>query len=191
MSWLSRNTAAKLALAGLLLAGASGAGCTVRPLYAESGAAALSDPQAGAALSTVSVAPVTTRDAQEVRNHLIFLLGGGKGQPATPRYTATLFVSTLSEASANIQISTDEEPTAATITMTAVYSLIDTATGQAVRQGRQQILSSYDVPRQEFAVLRAQRDAENRAARELAELLRLAIAQDLVKLGPAAAVALK
>ena len=49
--------------------------------------------------------------------------------------------------------------------------------------GRRQIASSYDIPRQEFAAVRAERDAENRAARELAELLRLALAQDLEKAG--------
>jgi LPS-assembly lipoprotein len=48
-----------------------------------------------------------------------------------------------------------------------------------VSNGDRQFSASYDVPRQEFAAVRAQRDAENRAARELAELLRLAIAQDL------------
>ena len=36
-----------------------------------------------------------------------------------------------------------------------------------------------DIPSQEFAALRAVRDAENRAARELAELLRLVVAQEL------------
>lgn len=191
MSWLDRNAGRRLALAGLLIAAAASAGCTVRPLYAESGSTGIAGPSDGAALSSVSVAPVGTREAQEVRNHLIFLLGGGKGQPATPAYTATLVVSTVSEASANIQVATDEEPTAATITMAASYSLTDVQTGQVRAQGRQQIMSSYDVPRQEFAVLRAQRDAENRAARELAELLRLAIAQDLAKLGPVAGVVSK
>jgi len=43
--------------------------------------------------------------------------------------------------------------------------------------------SSFDKPRQEYASYRAQLDAENRAARELAELLNLAVAQDLVKYG--------
>jgi LPS-assembly lipoprotein len=51
-----------------------------------------------------------------------------------------------------------------------------------VASGTRQFVSSYDVPRQEFAALRAKRDAENRAARELAELIRLAVAQDLTRL---------
>ena len=64
----------------------------------------------------------------------------------------------------------------------AAYTL--TKGGQAVSTGTRQIAASYDAPRQEYANLRAQRDAEDRAARELAELVRLAVAQDLLKAKP-------
>ena len=37
----------------------------------------------------------STRYAQEVRNHLIFLFNGGSGQPAAARYTLTLVVTAL------------------------------------------------------------------------------------------------
>ncbi len=173
-----------LLAAGLMATLAASAGCTVRPLYANPDSALGSSlgASSAAALSTVAVDPVTTRYAQEVRNHLIFLFGGGKGQPAQPSYRVKLAVSRINEASASIQVETDEEPTAAAITLVATYSLTDTQTGAAVATGTRQIMSSYDVPRQEFAVLRAQRDAENRAARELAEVLRLAIAQDLLNI---------
>ena len=46
---------------------------------------------------------------------------------------------------------------------------------------RRMMQSSYDTPSQEFATYRAKLDAENRAARELAELLRLDVAQKLSK----------
>ena len=136
----------------------------------------------GAELSTIAVKPVTTRVGQEVRNHLIFLFNGGKGEPAAPRYTLDLAVAAVSEATANIQVNEENEPTAAILTAAASYRLID-STGKMVASGKRQFAASYDVPRQEFAAFRAQRDAENRAARELAELLRLAIAQDLAR-GP-------
>ncbi len=67
--------------------------------------------------------------------------------------------------------------------MLASYTLTDSK-GTVVANGNRQFAASYDVPRQEFAALRARIDAENRAARELAELLRLALAQDLA-MGPA------
>ena len=80
-----------------------------------------------------------------------------------------------------VQVGDDNEPTAGTVTMTARYVLSGTTSGETIASGQRQIVSSYDVPRQEFAAYRARLDAENRAARELAELLNLAIAQELSK----------
>jgi LPS-assembly lipoprotein len=155
--------------------------CTVRPLYAPAGSIA-----PGAAtttqLSSISVKPEATRYGLEVRNHLIFLLNGGKGEPASPVYTLALNVTSLREAAAIIQVGDEDEPTAGTITVASRYTL--TKDGKPVAQGRRQVTSSFDAPRQEFANLRAARDAENRAARELAELVRLAVAQDLARLSP-------
>jgi LPS-assembly lipoprotein len=178
-----KRSSGLLAVLGLGVALGVTAGCTVRPLYATSHTAPGEAPKGvAAALRTVSVAPVATRDAQEVRNQLIFLFNGGKAQAATPAYTVNLAVLTTSESSADIQVADDTEPTAAAIVMDATYSITDAATGAVVANGKRSMSSSYDVPRQEFAVLRAQRDAENRAARELAELLRLAIAQDILNI---------
>jgi LPS-assembly lipoprotein len=92
-------------------------------------------------------------------------------------------VGSISEASATIQVNTENEPTAAIETVRASYTLTDSS-GTVVATGKRQFMASYDVPRQEFAAVRARIDAENRAARELAELLRLALAHDL-KMGPA------
>jgi LPS-assembly lipoprotein len=153
--------------------------CTVQPLYSDG---ALANPSVtgsiGSELAMIAVKPPINRVGQQVRNDLLFLLYGGKAEPVAPRYTLTLSVSAYSEASANIQVNQVTEPTAAIETVRASYKLVD-STGKAVSNGDRQFVASYDVPRQEYAAFRAQRDAENRAARELAELLRLAIAQDL------------
>jgi LPS-assembly lipoprotein len=174
------RTALLIAAAGL----AATAGCTVQPLYSAAPAAVNGGTTAsiGADLSTVAIKPVGERVGQEVRNQLIFLFGGGKGQPAAPRYSLDLVVSSYSEATANIQVNRENEPTAAILTVIARYRLTDTQ-GNPFSNGKRQFVASYDVPRQEFAALRAKRDAENRAAREVAELIRLAIAQDLAR-GP-------
>jgi len=166
----------------LLLAAAVATGCQVRPLYSEGPAAADgSSTSTSAELASIAVKPVQTRYAQEVRNRLIFLLSGGAGQTASPRYSLTLFVTEVKESAATIQVATEDEPTAGTLTMVAGYALTDATTGQAVSTGTRRISSSYDIPRQEFAAERAVRDAENRAARELAELVHLAVAQDLAR----------
>lgn len=182
---------------GLAFALLASAGCTVQPLYASRGFTAATQDTARApdasALPSVEVAPVTNREGLEVRNQLLFLLNGGARQPDDPHYTVTLTVAAVDQSSATIQVARDEEPTAAQTLLTARYVITDNFTEKGapanpvVAQGRRQILSAYDVPRQEFAVTRAKRDARDRAAREMAELLRLAIAQDLVRVKRGAA----
>jgi LPS-assembly lipoprotein len=172
---------ATLAIVGVLTAVA---GCTVEPLYMAKPAPSSASPTGsiGSDLSTIAIKPVGDRVGQQVRNRLIFLFGGGKGQPANPRYSLALSVSSVSEATTNVQINNENEPSSAILTAFASYVLTD-AGGKVFSQGSRQFQSSYDVPRQEFAAVRARIDAEDRAARELAELLRLAVAQDL-KRGP-------
>ncbi|MER8962221.1 LPS assembly lipoprotein LptE [Mesorhizobium sp. M0701] len=181
-------TLRRIVLCGLLASVALVSACTVRPLYSSAPLIAGSQVGAVAELASISVKPVKTRYAQQVRNNLIFALGQGAGEPASPVYSLDLGVSELVESAAIEQVTTDEdEPTAGTVTLTANYVLSDAKTGTVIARGKRSIPSSYDRPRQEFASYRAQIDAENRAARELADVLRLSIAQDLIKHGKPAA----
>jgi LPS-assembly lipoprotein len=153
------------------------AGCTVQPLHGSSGAGAPGNAMS-AKLASVAVAPVNDRVSQEVRNHLIFLLSGGAGTPSTPQYNARLSISVSDASAVSIQRGRDDEPTASLVTVRATYALTDSR-GETVGQGMRSAQAPYDVSTQQFAALRARRDAQNRAAREAAELVRLAIAQDL------------
>lgn len=174
----------RLTVAGVVLvlaAAMSVSACTVRPLYGDAGVA--SGQGTVAVLSAIEVKPVSTRQELEVRNHLIFLLSGGAGQPANPELLLGLSVKSTTSSAATVQIATDNEPSAGTVMMTATYTLTDASSGEAVSNGRRVANASFDRSRQEFATLRAEKDAENRAARELAELLRLAVAQDLERRG--------
>lgn len=166
-----------LAAAASLLVG----GCTVRPLYmAEPAKAGGASAGMAATLSSISVKPVGTRAAQEVRNNLVFLLSRGGAEPANPAYYLTLNVSELVQATATTQISdVANVPTADTLTLTGSYTLTDAKTNKPVLSGKRAVMSSFDVPQQEYAAIRAQANAQSRAARELAEFLHLAIAQDL------------
>lgn len=173
-STLGRGLAAA-AVAALVLV----SGCTVRPLLATDTVARPGDPASPsirAELSSVAVAPVETRYAQQVRNHLIFLLTGGAAEAAKPRYVLKLKVTRSRTSAATIQRADEEQPTARITTLRADYALSDSS-GKVVAKGKREISAPYDVPRQEYAVYRAEIDAENRAARELAEILRLAVAQ--------------
>ncbi|UVK56318.1 hypothetical protein DBIPINDM_002914 [Mesorhizobium sp. AR02] len=175
----------RAALAGLVGSLALVSACTVRPLY--SNAPLSTGSTANAELASIAIKPVKTRYAQQVRNNLIFGFGRGAGEPASPLYSLDLTVTEAVDSAALVQVGTDEdEPTAGSVTLNASYTLTDMKTGAVITVGKRAITSSFDRPRQEFASYRAQIDAENRAARELAEALQLSVAQDLVRHGKAA-----
>ena len=162
--------AAALAMSSLIAV----SGCQMRPLYATgpSGAAAVSQP--------IAINEVTSRYAQEVRNHLIFLLNGGAGEPAEAVYKLELGVTKRVTNVASITPATGESRgTAGAVVLASNYTISDAVTGSQVAAGSREITASFDRPAQQFALLRAERDAEDRAARELAEALKLAIAADL------------
>src|SRR5690606_4807630 len=150
-----RNRGGWLAAAALAAVLAIGAGCTARPLYGEV------SPTAGSAMATaqlasVEIKPATNRVGQEVRNHLIFLFGGGAGQPANHTYTmgvgVTAFASnTTSISTRNVNL----EPTAGFVAVKGTYRLTDTATGELVSSGMRSVQAAYDIPAQNFAAQRA------------------------------------
>jgi LPS-assembly lipoprotein len=167
--------AAALAVCSLLAM----AGCQVRPLNATGPAAA----GASALSQSISVNEVTSRYAQEVRNHLIFLINGGAGEPVNAAYKIELGVTKRVTTVAVVTPATGESRgTAGSVILASNYVLSDAVTGSQIAAGARAITASFDSPRQQFARLRAERDAEDRAARELAETLKLAIAADLAKL---------
>ena len=170
MSLSDRMRTAKLASLALLLAGTMlAAGCQVKPLYGNPGVVA--------AMSTVGISEPTNRTEQSVRNQLVFLLGGGAGEPANPAYNLQLNVTSASS-SYVAQIVTNA-PRPGKVTLTANYIL--SRDGQIVRKGTRTMDGLFDYPEQQFARIRAQREAEDRAARELAELIRIDIASSISK----------
>lgn len=159
------------------------AGCTVRPLYSTSSIGGQLTGES-ARLASIGIKPVETRYGQEVRNQLIFLFGGGAGEPANPAYELDLRVASATSAAAIAPVSGNPYDnagvaTAGTVTLTGAYTVTDTATQKTVAKGKRTAMASFDRPPQQYATLRAERNAQDRAARELAEELHLAIAQDL------------
>ncbi|MVA72311.1 hypothetical protein GOZ81_14660 [Agrobacterium vitis] len=165
---LSRRAvlAASVGLLGAL------AGCQVRPLYGE----ALGTRKM---MASIGFSPATDRVGQEVRNRLIFLAAGGQGEPAHPEYLVTLVVHT-DTTEVLINESTDRA-TAGRVTVSADYTLKKASDLSVMRIAHRQAVALVDFPTQEFAKLRAVRDAENRAARELAELISADLASLLVR----------
>lgn len=165
------------------------AGCTVQPLYSSGSAGSTIGgsvaPDMRAKLASVAIDPAGDVFGQQVRNRLIFLLGGGAGEPANPVYRLRLGLSqsTLSAVSVDIGDRTDRtgRPSAGMVKATSNFVLFD-RDGKPLAKGTRTATASFDRPRQEFANLRAERDARKRAAEELAEQVYLALAMQLSKL---------
>ncbi|MBD9653039.1 LPS-assembly lipoprotein [Ensifer sp. KUDG1] len=156
-------------LAGVLMLTAL-AGCQVRPLY--------SDPVGtSTALAAIEISEANDRVEQEVRNALIFLAAGGQGEPANPQYHLALTVTHRSMGVLYDQAK--DRAGAGRIVVKADYNLTKIGTGETIKSGNRTAVALVDFPVQEFAKVRAVRDGENRAAKELAELIRADIAAAL------------
>ncbi|MCF3639977.1 LPS assembly lipoprotein LptE [Rhizobium sp. TRM95111] len=142
-------------------------GCQVRPLYSTGSGVEQ-------ALASVAISEADDRVEQRVRNELVFLLGGGRGEAADSRYRLDLNVTTRN---IGVLIDTDTDaPRAGRIVVAADYNLTETGTGATIASGKRQTVALVDFPVQEFAKVRAIRDAENRAAKQLAEIVRAQVA---------------
>ncbi|WP_105440036.1 hypothetical protein [Neorhizobium sp. T25_13] len=150
------------------------AGCQVRPLYSEASGT-------GERLASVGFEQPHTRLDQVVRNHLVFLTSGGAGESTRPAYDVKLV--TKSTASTIIDDEDDDDnvsptgvPVPGRVQVEGTYTISRVSDGQVLKSGKRQVVSLIDISGQGYARLRAVRDAENRAARELAEFIRAEIA---------------
>jgi LPS-assembly lipoprotein len=156
-----RLAATLLALGLALLVG----GC-FRPMYASVSPAG---PSLTETLAAVEVEPIKGRVGQQVRNNLDFGLTGGAGAPP-PRYTLRVALTT-SRISSIIDPVTNE-PQIDTVALTGSFELFAKGTPAAVLSGKDYARKSFDRGLQRFAALRAARDAEDSAAKVLADQIR-------------------
>lgn len=155
------------AFAGCIAALLTLGGCQVKPLYATN-----SDTQQ--AMAAIDFSEADDRVELEVRNNLVFLAGGGAGEPVDPQYDVDFNVTTR-YIGVLLDLKTDL-PRAGRVELRADFTLKRHGTEEILRTGKRRTVALVDYPTQEFAKIRATRDAENRAARELAELMRADIA---------------
>ncbi|WP_275786706.1 LPS assembly lipoprotein LptE [Pararhizobium gei] len=148
------------------------AACQVKPLYSEG-----QQGRPAAALASIGISEADDRVEQLVRNALIFATSGGAGEPANPQYNLALNVT-----SDVIGVLYDQESDTAgagRVVVMADYNLTRAKTGETVRSGQRSAVALVDFPEQEFAKVRATRDAEKRASKELAEVVRADLAAAL------------
>ncbi len=175
LSARSRIAARLLAVAGLA---ALTAGC-FQPMYAAhtDGTPALREKLMGIDLPPVDKANASreARVGVEVRNALAFkLYGGATGMPPTHK----LVLRFSSSRSSLILDPASKLPAIENYGIDAQYNLIDLATNTSVMTGSTFSRVSYDIPGQlqRFARARAFRDAEDRAAEEIASNIQTRLA---------------
>lgn len=139
--------------------------CGFRPLYAtESTPAGIS-----VYFEQIFVADIGGRTGRVLRNQLMdaFTPDG------TPQSAAYRLEIELNDGKDGLAIQENADITRYNYTLTAKYKLVDAANGQVMNTGVSRAIAGYNVVNQQFSTQIAQRDAEERAARELGEDIRL------------------
>ena len=160
---------------GALALAALSAGC-FQPLYGDqspTGGPVLRDQLAAVNVEQI-FAPKGTDEARiavEIRNALLFDFTGG-GYAAPPLHRLKISI-TSTRASIIVDVNTSR-PDVENYGINATYTLTEIATGKVVVTGTTFSRVSYDVPGQEqrFARVRGLRDAEQRAAKVIADNIR-------------------
>jgi LPS-assembly lipoprotein len=175
--WLARTRIA-LRLVAVLALAATTAGC-FQPMYAEhtDGTPDLREKLLGVEVPPVDK-PNGSREARvgvEIRNALAFkLYGNATGMPPTHR-----LVLRFNTGKSSLMVDqTTGLPTSENYGIDAQFNLIEIASNKSVMTGSSFARVSYDMPGsyQRFARARALRDAEDRAAQEIAEKIQTRLA---------------
>lgn len=170
MSWFDTRIAARLAVVAALAAVT--AGC-FQPMYAErgpNGTPGLRDKLLGVEVPPLNL-PNGSREARvglEIRNALMFnMYGSAVGGPATHRLLMRITTTRLSVIIDPNTALADAE----NYGINATYELKDNTTDKTVLTGTTFSRVSYDIPgqTQRFARSRGLRDAEDRAAKVIAD----------------------
>ncbi len=142
------------------------AGCQAQPLYGSM----------GGNTQSVAISEADSRVEQVVRNQLVLGFGGERQDGA---YRLELDVT--SSVSGLLPGGVDNEFSAARTTVAANYVLKSESTGETVTSGSRFADAQLDLPSQNFAQERAKLEAENRAARQVAALVRADVAAALAR----------
>lgn len=145
------------------------AACGLRPLYGER---ALT-PEIADELALIDIRGADTRVGVLLRNDLLDRLTP-LGEPSRPRYILAL---ELAETRRGVAVERDATVTRVNLTLSANFRLLDAATRQELNTGVVRSTAAFNVGRADFANVVADRDAEDRAARVIAEeiLTRLSV----------------
>jgi LPS-assembly lipoprotein len=161
--WWHRPLLAALAVTAAI----SLAGCGIQPLYGTTAGGS----RLAAAMAGVDVTPIPGRVGQRVRNELIFENTGGSGQTGT---TYKLDI-VIKESVVNELVKITGDAKGQVYELDATFKLISND-GRVVLEGKATSRAAYERFETIFSNVRARYDAEDRAARTVAESIKVRIA---------------
>lgn len=165
-----RDWLLRAALLGTVAAGLAGCGEEgFRPLYGPTPTGApLSE-----RMAAVDVAPIGGRVGQRIRNELIFISTGGSGRTVPPQY---VFEVVIRESVTSTLVRSTGEAASQVYALEANFRLIRIRDKVVVLQGLSGGRAGFERFSSIFANVRAREDAENRAAKTVAEDLKSRLA---------------
>jgi LPS-assembly lipoprotein len=175
MSWSEAALPRRSVLAAVLLAAGLAGGC-FQPLYSDY-ATSTAGGSIKTAMRSIEIPEIKGLIGHYFRNELVFELDGS-GEPDMPK--TLKLQATISE---SIEVVTVDyaygRADSAVLVATATWKLTRQGTGEVVSSGTNSVRTPYERSAQRFATVRAARDAQVRAAKNLATIIRGQIAADL------------
>jgi LPS-assembly lipoprotein len=117
----------------------------------------------------VFVEPIPGRQGVHLRNQLMDALTP-QGTPGSAAYKLTVKLEDVRE---GLAIRQNTEITRYNYRLTALYELRDNVSNEVLEKGTARAIAAFNVATSQFATQTAERDAEERAAREVGEDIRL------------------
>ena len=140
--------------------------CGFHPLYGT-----LDNGSPGVDLSTIYVNQIPERVGYQLRNDLLDMFNN-TGQIDGAKYRLDIVLKTDK---VPLGFLNNAEITRYNYYLTAHYNLVATATNKPVKHGVARIITSYNVVTSPYATVVAEKDAQDRAARDIAETIRTEI----------------
>lgn len=142
-------------------------------------------PSVSAELAQISVERVDGYLGYQLKSELDYLLTGGNAPARGTRYL--LKIKTQQSAASTVIDAATGRAQSASLQVEAVYLLTDQSQGGRIKaSGKTFASATFDRSQLRYATLRAQRDAEERVAKSLAERLKIIITSALLADGGAA-----
>ena len=145
--------------------------CGFHPLYATS--PLLGGSETAAKLASLDIAPIPGRVGQRMRNEMIFQATGGGAEALNPAYRLEIAVTELISATL---VQTDGDSSGSVYNLNAKFKLIRIADKTVVLQGASNGRAMFERFESIYSNVRAREDAENRAARTIADDLKSRLA---------------